>query len=148
MNQKIEIRVIKPEETYPIRHFVLRPNQMLKNCVYPGDQDVSTFHLGAFYEGKLVGIASYYLEGNPEFKEETQYRLRGMATLTEYRGMEAGKQLIREAEKIMKNRGAELWWCNARTSASGFYEKLGLSVHGEVFDIDPIGPHKMMVRNL
>ena len=148
MNREIEIREIRAEETYSIRQHVLRPNQKMEDCDFPGDQDSSTFHVGAFFESKLIGIASYYYEGNSEFKEEHQYRLRGMATLPEYRGLNAGKMLIEEAGKVLKERGADLWWCNARTSAIGFYEKLGLLVYGDIFDIDPIGPHKRMVLHL
>ena len=44
----------------------------------------------------------------------------------------------------MKERQVDLWWCNARLVAVGFYEKLGLSVYGDIFEIEPIGPHKLM----
>jgi hypothetical protein len=35
-------------------------------------------------------------------------------------------------------------WCNARTPAVGFYEKLGFSTIGEEFELPPIGPHYLM----
>ena len=144
----IEIKEIQAVETYPIRHIVLRPNQDISTCEYPGDEAPSTFHLGAFKDGEVIGIASYYKESTPVFDKENQYRLRGMATLPDYRGLQIGKQLIIEAQALLKERNADLWWCNARTTASGFYEKLGLSVYGDVFEIDPIGPHKLMYFNL
>lgn len=144
----IEIKEIQAVETYPIRHIVLRPNQDISTCEYPGDEAPSTFHLGAFKDGEVIGIASYYKESTPVFDKENQYRLRGMATLPDYRGLQIGKQLIIEAQALLKERNADLWWCNARTTASGFYEKLGLSVYGDVFEIDPIGPHKLMYSNL
>ena len=142
----IEIKEILAVATYPIRHIVLRPNQDISTCAFPGDEAASTFHLGAFKDGELIGIASYYRESSPVFEKESQYRLRGMATLPDYRGMNVGKQLIIAAEAIMKERQVDLWWCNARLVAVGFYEKLGLSVYGDIFEIEPIGPHKIMFR--
>lgn len=144
----IDIKEIQAKETYQIRHQVLRPNQDISTCEYAGDDDATAFHLGAFKEGELIGIASYYKVSNPNFEGETQYQLRGMATMPDYRGMNIGKQLILAAESIMKERRADLWWCNARLVAIGFYEKLGLSVHGDIFEIEPIGPHKIMFKDL
>ncbi|MFK7789853.1 MAG: hypothetical protein AB8C95_10235, partial [Phycisphaeraceae bacterium] len=37
-------------------------------------------------------------------------------------------------------------WCNARTSASGYYERLCFIQHGDLFEIPDIGPHAVMVR--
>lgn len=144
----VEIKEIEATETYLVRHSILRPHQDLATCVYPGDEEPTTFHLGAFKEDKLIGIASFYQEKNPDFLQESQYKLRGMATSPDYRGMNIGKKLIIEAEAILKERQVDLWWCNARMVAIGFYEKLGLSVHGEIFEIEPIGLHKVMFREL
>ena len=35
-------------------------------------------------------------------------------------------------------------WCNARVGARSFYERAGLAVHGEPFDVPPIGMHLLM----
>lgn len=69
-----------------------------------------------------------------------QYRLRGMATLEEYRKQKAGNFLIRFAENILQKEGANLWRCNSRTSVSEYYKKLGLFEKENVFDIPAIGP--------
>lgn len=144
----IKIKGIQATEAYPVRHSILRPHQDLATCVYPADEAPTTFHLGAFKEDELIGIASFYKESNSDFAQECQYQLRGMATSPEFRGMNIGKQLIIAAEAILKERQVDLWWCNARMVAIGFYEKLGLSVHGEIFEIEPIGLHKVMFREL
>ena len=39
-----------------------------------------------------------------------------------------------------------LAWCNARTSACAYYEKLGFTPRGGEFEIEGIGPHFVMVR--
>ncbi len=71
-----------------------------------------------------------------------------MATLEEYRGRGVGKNLLNEAFLIIKERQGDALWCNARTNAIGFYEKLGFSVVGDEFEIEGVGPHFVMVRGL
>src|SRR5690625_523648 len=117
----IEIKQIKPQDTYDIRSKVLRPNQPLHACQYEGDFLLRTFHLGAFYDEKLVSIASFYQENHPLFQENNQYRLRGMATLVEFRRQKVGSSLLLHGERILKKRNARLLWCNARMSASNYY---------------------------
>jgi predicted GNAT family N-acyltransferase len=107
-----------------------------------------TIHLGAFLNGQLVSIASFFHEKSDSFSFQNQYRLRGMATLPAFRNQKAGSSLISKAEEIMKEKKAELWWCNARTTVSNYYLKLGLKIEGDVFDIHPIGPHLLMWKKL
>jgi GNAT superfamily N-acetyltransferase len=146
--QVLVIKHINPEDTYQIRHIVLRPNQTIDECKYADDFNQNAFHLGAFLHGKLISIASYYEEHNKNLEGKVQYRLRGMATLNDFRNLRAGSALIEFAEAILKNRRADNWWCNARISASSYYEKMGLSAFGEVFTIDPLGPHKLMWKKI
>ncbi len=40
--------------------------------------------------------------------------------------------------------GARRIWCNARTPARSFYERAGLNVVSEVFEVPGIGPHFVM----
>lgn len=144
----MEIKLIAADQTYDIRHQVLRPNQTLDACHYPLDFLQGTIHTGAFIEGQLISIASFFIENSPEFDAINQYRLRGMATLPEFRKHQAGSSQVKFAEEIMKSYGVDLWWCNARTTVSAYYEKLGLTITGSVFDIDPIGPHVLMYKEL
>ncbi|MGN7400017.1 GNAT family N-acetyltransferase [Cytobacillus praedii] len=144
----IEIRKIEPEMTYSIRHSVLRPHQLMDECKYETDHGAGAFHVGAFYQRELISIASFCIEKNSDFSSEMQYRLRGMATLEEFRKLGAGKSLISFAESLIKGQGFELLWCKGRTSVQEYYSKLGFEVHGEVFDYPPIGPHIIMVKHL
>jgi GNAT superfamily N-acetyltransferase len=144
----IEIKEITPEMAYPLRHAILRPHQPFEACMYDTDNQEGTFHVGAFYQGKLITVASFYIEKNPELSSDKQYRLRAMATLEEYRKLGAGRQVVKFAENIIRNKGYELLWCNGRTTVQGYYEKLGFKSHGEVFDYPPIGPHIVMVKEL
>jgi hypothetical protein len=144
----LEIRRINPEDTYLIRHKVLRPNQSIEACKYENDHQKDSFHLGAFFRETLISIASFHKENHPCFDEELQYRLRGMATLADNRKQKAGSSILKFAEEILREKNVSMWWCNARVSVSDYYRKLGLNEHGAVFEIDPIGKHKLMYKKL
>ena len=143
-----EIRKIEASETYTIRHSVLRPHQPFEECKYDTDYEDGSFHIGAFYQGTLVSIASFCLENHPDFPIEKQYRLRAMATLEDYRRLGAGRLIVSCGEQIIKQMGIYFLWCSGRTSVQGYYEKLGFKVHGEIFDYPPIGPHIIMFKKL
>jgi len=142
------IRQISAAETIPLRHSVLRPHQSVDACHYPGDDDPKNFHLGAFKADKLISIASYFLENHPDLKGTPQYRLRGMATDPDFRNMSAGTLLIKKGNEVLMEKQVPVWWCNARVSAAGYYEKLGLKKLGPQFEIVPIGMHWVMYEEL
>jgi len=144
----LEIRKIDPEMTYHIRHAVLRPHQTLEDCKYDTDYQDNAFHVGAFYQGKLISVASFCVEKHPDFPIEMQYRLRAMATIDEFRNQGAGRAVVKYAEKLIVAKGFYFLWCKGRTSVQEYYRKLGFKAHGEVFDYPPIGPHIIMYKNL
>jgi GNAT superfamily N-acetyltransferase len=125
---------------------MLRPHGTLADCVFKGDDDELTFHLGAFIDGKLVSVASFYFENQPQFEKEHphQYRLRGMATLPEFQGQGLSSALLKTAFPLIKQNQCTLLWCNARQPAEGFYQKVGFRAHGDIFDLPLIGPHRLM----
>ncbi|MGM0751053.1 MAG: GNAT family N-acetyltransferase [Bacillota bacterium] len=139
---------ISATDTYTIRQKILRPTQSIEECQYEGDLAKSSFHVGVFDGELLISIASFYQEARKELNGHLHYRLRGMATLPDYRGKGVGKQLIAYSEEVLNEKGCELWWCNARTSAGPYYEKLGLTQLGDVFEIEPIGPHVIMYKHM
>lgn len=144
----MEVKEVSPETTYELRHTILRPHQPFEACIYDTDHDVTTFHVGAFHEGTLISVASFYEELNPKFTRKKQYRLRAMATLPTHRKLGAGRAVIHYAEKRIREKDIELLWCMGRTSVQGYYERLGFQPHGNVFDYPPIGPHIVMVKDL
>ena len=123
---------------------MLRPNGTIDDCIFQGDSDELTFHLGAFEDKRLVSVASFYFERNDLFQDPYQYRLRGMATLPEFQGRGLSSSLLRTSFPVIKNNQCTLLWCNAREKALGFYEKLGFAAKGEFFNIPQIGKHKLM----
>jgi len=143
-----EVKLINPEMTYPLRHSILRPNQSMEDCKYSTDYEEGAFHVGAFYQGRLISVASFCMKSHSDFPQKVQYRLRAMATVEEFRRMGAGRKVVNFAEDILKAKGAELLWCIGRIDAQGYYEKLGFKPHGEVFDYPPLGPHVIMYKKL
>ncbi|MGP4068452.1 GNAT family N-acetyltransferase [Halobacillus sp. B29] len=139
---------IEAEQTYTLRHNILRPHQPFEACQYDTDHDEHAFHIGAFNEGNLVSVASFYLDSYAEFTSSKQYRLRAMATAEEYRNMGAGREVIHYAERILHERKADLLWCKGRTSVQKYYQKLGFQAYGDVFDYPELGPHVIMYKTV
>ncbi len=141
---------ISAQDTYPLRQQMLVPTHELKKAKFENDDDEDiSFHLGAFSDSKLVSVASFFYERNPIFSDLHQYQLRGMATLQDYQGQGLSSELLSFAFPIIKQNFCTLLWCNARVSAIGFYEKVGFQkFNGEIFEIDEIGPHVLMYKNI
>ena len=141
---------INAQDTYPIRQQVLVPNHSAVKAKFANDDDEDiSFHLGAFKNSKLVSVASFFYERNPIFEDMHQYQLRGMATLPEHQGLGLSSELLTTAFPIIKQNFCTLLWCNARESAVGYYEKVGfIKKNNEVFDIENIGPHILMYKQI
>ncbi|MEC7275954.1 MAG: GNAT family N-acetyltransferase [Bdellovibrionota bacterium] len=144
----MKILRISASDTIDIRHQMLRDGRSREEAIFPHDEDDQTFHLGGFIEGKLVSVASFYFENHPDLVDEYQYRLRGMATLPEFQHQGLSSALLKMAFPIIKQNLCSLLWCNARTSAMGFYQNVGFEKIGEEFDIPTVGPHVLMFKKI
>ncbi|CAM4191419.1 acetyltransferase [Bacillus luti] len=144
----ITVKHIDGSETYVLRQKILRPSQTLAACKYSSDYEADTFHLGAFSNDELISIASFSKEIYPDLPAGSHYRLRGMATLPNFRNKRAGSSLIHEAETILQERNANILWCNGRITVADYYKRLGFHEHGEIFEIEPIGLHKVLYKKL
>ncbi|MEC1678235.1 GNAT family N-acetyltransferase [Bacillus mojavensis] len=142
----LEVKTIPAEDTYEIRNRILRPHQSIEQCKYDQDHAEGSFHLGAFFEETLISIASFSPENQPLLTDSPAYRLRGMATLEEYRDQKAGSTLIKYAEQKLADMGVQAVWCNARYHVKSYYEKLGWKELGEPFEISGIGTHIVMYK--
>lgn len=148
MSLNYEVRMISTEETLALRQRVLKPFLSPQECVNPGDYDSTTFHQGLFLDGKLVSISTFLQESHPDFSSGFPYRLRGMATDHKLQGQGLGLILLQSGVEHLRSKRCDLLWFNAREKAFSFYQKLGFRLHGPMFDIKDIGPHKVMYKHI
>ncbi|MCB0421227.1 MAG: GNAT family N-acetyltransferase [Bdellovibrionales bacterium] len=145
----LELQCVPTSEIIPLRHLVLRPNQPLSACFYPGDEDSNTVHIAGKIGDQLVSIASWYLESHPQISESSPWRLRGMATHPEFLKRGYGRDVFYFGIETLKEQHGHFLWFNARVSAAEFYQKLGCqALSTGTFNIPGIGPHILMGRKI
>lgn len=148
MIEKFEIKIISAEDTLNLRHRVLKPFLNKEQCRFQEDVLQSTFHHGLYLQKELIVVATMIKESHPEFEAQKPYRLRGMATATDYQHRGFGKQLLSAAINNLEEQGCDFLWFNARQIAFSFYQSLGFNFHGSLFEMEHIGPHKVMYKLL
>lgn len=144
VNSNLQIKRTAASETRALRREVLRPHQEAHELVYDGDDWEAAGHYVAEQDGVLVGIASVYPQARSGAHDVQTWRLRGMATAESARGSGIGRLLLEATVEHARLGGGTRYWCNARVSARGFYEHLGLRVVSEVFEPPGLGPHVVM----
>jgi GNAT superfamily N-acetyltransferase len=144
----LEVRPADLADVRRIRHLVLRPHQPPEELAYDGDAAPDSLHLGAFEDGRLVGIASVARLPPPGSRDPSAWRVRGMATLPEARGRGIGGELLEACVDHARSRGGSLVWCNGRVRATAFYERHGFAIVRGPFEIAGIGPHHELRRAL
>ncbi|WP_375753668.1 GNAT family N-acetyltransferase [Vibrio sp. HN007] len=120
----MKIRKISLEEALPVRHKVLWPNKPIEYCIVEGDD--TGLHIGVELDGAIVSVASIYVSDGVA-------RLRKFATYPDYQGKGLGTSLIKFALDNLKSQNVDYFWCDARESAIGFYQRFGMTVSGERF---------------
>jgi len=129
--------MIQWQEALPIRHKVLWPDKSPMFCKVDGDEMAS--HYGVYLEETLVSVASIYINGSTA-------RLRKFATLVELQGKGLGTKLIHYIINELKGNGVECFWCDARTTAIGFYRKFNMVQQGGEFNKSGVSYVKMQVQ--
>ncbi len=139
---------ITAETTFSVRNPVLRPNQPVESCHFEGDNLPTTTHFGFYQDEKLVGIVSVFEKMNPNWQEDKQIQVRGMAVLADFQKKGIGEKLIKSVIEFANEHKYNLIWFNSRKKAIPFYEKLGFHKFGTAFEIEGIGTHFIMYRKL
>jgi GNAT superfamily N-acetyltransferase len=131
----VTVRQISVADARVLRDRVLHANMPEGRSVYPGDDAPDTLHVGAFVDGLMTGVATVCRDSMRGGSIACEWRLRGMATLEEYRGRGFGRRLAEHcAAHVTCHRGF-LIWCSARMAAVPFYLSLGFEAHGEKFHL-------------
>lgn len=145
----ITIKKIHSDATKPLRHLVLWPHiEKEQDCIISEDQNDDAFHLGAFYNDALIAVGSFFVMRSPKIHHNNQVRLRAMASHPGYRGIGAARMLVLHSLQVLKQKDADVLWCDARLNAVGFYEGIGFQSFHEIYDVPKIGPHRFMYYEL
>jgi len=147
VDDAVRVRLVEPALLHELRLRVLRPGQPPSSVDHDYDRRPQVFHAAALEaDGKVVGCATFYPEPSPDGR--AGWRLRAMATAPEVRGKGYGARVLRFGIDEVRARGGKLVWCNARSGAVWFYERLGFAVVSDEFELSPIGPHYVMEFDL
>ena len=143
--ETVEVRPATVAEIAPLRHAILRAGLPPEEAFFAGDERADSFHYGGFHGGQPVACATMHAS---TWDERPAFQLRGMATTARFRGRGLGRVLLEALERDIRAAAPTVrqLWCNARTPAIGFYERLGWRVVSAVFEIPTAGPHVRMTK--
>jgi GNAT superfamily N-acetyltransferase len=142
------IRLAAIDEIVNLRWRILRAGLPRETADFDGDREPGTIHVGAFLSGTAENIACASFMRRP-WQDQPAWQLRGMAVRDDYQGKGLGARMLAFAEQALRDRHhSNQLWCNARTPATHFYEKLGWQKFGEEFAVPTAGPHFKMTRQM
>ena len=142
------VKKVDAEKIRSLRHSELRKGQDFSTTSYLKDYEIDTFHMACIVDDKIVTCATFYPEKSIKIKSDNAYRLRGMATDSNFQRKGYARNLMNESFKELKKRDCDMVWCNARLVAVDFYKSVGFKITGELFDIEGIGPHYYMYKEI
>lgn len=158
-SDEIVLKPISPEVTYELRRLLLHPGRSRAHDHQALDFEPGAWHLGAFVvkpSGDETGPMAIGSVGPDSFPgqetggEAKDFRLRGIATLPNYRCRGIGSLLV----KALLDYAAPLClgggriWCYARPSARMFYERLGFVQKGEAVSLPGKGERLLLRHEL
>ncbi|WP_299362159.1 GNAT family N-acetyltransferase [uncultured Paracoccus sp.] len=124
-----------------IRRAVFVEEQNVPEALEHDGHDATAVHLLASEAGRPVGTARLLIRGNTG-------KIGRVAVLADRRGQGLGAALMRAAlDELRAIPGVKLARLGAQTHALAFYEKLGFTASGPVYDDAGI-PHRDMSRPL
>lgn len=100
----MDIKKIKPSETWKIRHEVMWPDLPFEFVQL--EEDHSGLHFGVFEKEKLVSIVSCFIT-------EDEMQFRKLATLKEFQGKGIASVLVQYILDLAKEKKLSKVWCNA-----------------------------------
>jgi GNAT superfamily N-acetyltransferase len=145
----IEVRDVDLATTIDLRGRVLRSHMPGTPATAPSDQLPGTWHIGAYRDGRLVGVISGFPEQAAVRPGVPAQRFRFMAVEPADRAGGVGRAMMAEVVRRASERGDRLLWANGRDSVLDFYRRLGFEVVGEGF-VDPVSglPHHVVVLDV
>jgi len=139
------------QAAYAVRYDVFVTEQQVPADLELDDLDDGADHFVAYDGDRPVGAGRLVVEpagfegADPALGPVGH--LGRLAVRPETRGTALGVALVRAIEERAAERGLRVIALSAQTQALGFYERLGYTAYGEVFD-DAGLPHRWMSRPL
>ncbi len=148
----MELCELNADRVRPLRTRVLRPGYPDgETKAFEGDEADDTHHFGLVDGGgRPVAVVTFLREQAPDDLGTPAVRLRGMAVDDGHRRQGLGTRLLQGSLTRLAAAEPDLQivWCHARISAADFYAEHGFESHGETFEIEGIGPHVVMWREM
>jgi ElaA protein len=124
------------------RAFAIRMRVFVREQGVPAEieldeDDANAIHLLALASGRALGTARIVLNSRGA-------KIGRMAVLKSYRRLGVGAKLLKHALAVAHKHGARRIYLHAQVPVIGFYERLGFSCAGPVFNEAGI-PHRKMV---
>ena len=130
-------QVTNPADCYAIRYRVFVEEQNVPASLERDELDATAIHLLAVVGDQPVGAARIVIKNDVG-------KIGRVCVLREMRGFGYGAALIIEAIAVLRGMpGVTRATLGAQIDALGFYEKLGFTAYGDVFDDAGID-HRMM----
>ena len=132
----------KYDELVELRYKVLLEPLGLKFLDLHRTKEISYLHIGCYdnLEDKIVGGLMLVPLDNQAI------RMMQVAVAPEYQGKGIGRDLVSYAEKRAKKAGYSKLVMHAMLSVVNFYEKLGFTQDGDIFDENGITFAKMVKK--
>ncbi|MGE9311966.1 GNAT family N-acetyltransferase [Niabella sp. CJ426] len=115
------------QQMIDLRNEILRKPLGMELEVADIEADKENILIGAFEDDKMLGCCILVKEG------DIGVVLRQMAVRNQLQGKGIGRALMEFAETIARDIGYREISMHARSSAAGFYEKMGYNVTGDEF---------------
>lgn len=137
---EVKIFDVLPPDAVKIRTEVFMTEQGFVNEM--DETDNIAVHL-VLYDGKLP-VATCRIFRDEEMKT---YMLGRLAVIKPYRGKQLGAEMIKHAEKYVRDNGGENITLHAQCRVSAFYRKQGYNEQGEI-GYEEGCPHIWMKKEL
>lgn len=137
----IQFQSVDYDKEVALRYAVLRKPLRLQFTAEQLAAEGDFLHLGYFEGDNLLACLILAPEANGKIK------MKQVAVAADMQGKGYGAQLVKGAEALAAEKGFALMYCHARDTAVPFYEKLGYSRVGEMFEEVTI-PHWEMEKHI
>lgn len=120
----IEIKNVPLDTVWQMRQHVMYPAFSIDQVKLPDDE--TGVHLGIYVNGEVVSVVSVFITNGA-------LQFRKFATSTACQGKGYGSLLLQQVMQLAAERHCTSVWCNARTTAAGFYHRFGMQEKGDTW---------------